>query len=121
MDTLDGLFESAIRRSRISAQGLRELIDEVPDVDDPIQINYWLRRGDEEIYLEGWCDRCLAGTGFPKMEEGGYSEKIAYIEELTPEILERKAKERGLQLIDGGFIEREDADNLYGVTWGVYK
>lgn len=110
-----------MRVRHISDSELDELIDDVPDVNRPSNINYWVKRGDEHIYLEGWCDKCLAGTGFPPMERGGTAEKIAYMEDLTPEILARKAQERGLELIEGGFKEIEDAEHLYGVTWGVYR
>lgn len=105
----------------ITTDEIRRLVDEVPDVDDPEEINYWVERGDFVVYLEGWSDKCLAGTGFPPMEEGGTTRKLAYIRDLTPGILERKAEERGLTLVRGGFLEREDASALYGVTYGVYR
>jgi len=97
-----------------------KLIEDMPDTADPSEINYWVTIGDKEVYLEGWSDECLAGTGFPTMERGGTAEKLTYIEDHTPLILSRKAKERGLKLIKGGFKELEEADNLYGVTWGIY-
>lgn len=103
---------------------LKKLIDTVPDVDDPSKINYWVTVGDKEIYLEGWADKCLAGTGFPPMEDGEWDAKIDYIKDLTPGILERKAKERGLEFISGGFVEKTDEDypeHLYGVTYGIYR
>jgi hypothetical protein len=107
--------------ARAPKGAIEKAIDAVPDVKDPGKINYWQTIGDEEIYLEGWSDKCLAGTGFPTMERGGTFEKIAYMQDMTPEILVRKAKERGLEFVEGGFIEREPADNLYGVTYGVYR
>ena len=76
----------------VTDEEIERLINEVPDTDDTMQINYWRRVNDEVIYLEGWCDKCLMGTGFPPMEEGGTGRKIAYIEDLTPGILEMKAK-----------------------------
>lgn len=107
----------------ISKEKLQKLIDAVPDIGDPEEtcINYWQKVGDKMLYLEGWADACLAGTGFPLMEEGETARKIAYIEDLTKEVLPRKAKERGLTLLEGGFEELEDAESLYGVTWGVYE
>ncbi len=103
---------------------LKKLIDEVPDVDDPSQINYWITVGDKEIYLEGWVDSCLAGTGFPPIEGGEWDQKIDYMKDLTPDILKRKAKERNLEFISGGFVEKTDEDypeHLYGVTYGIYR
>ena len=73
------------------------------------------------LYLEGWADACLAGTGFPLMEEGGTERKIQYIKDLSKEILPRKGKEQGLKLIASGFQETPDAENLYGVSWGIYE
>ncbi|MDP2753598.1 MAG: nucleotidyltransferase domain-containing protein [Nitrospirota bacterium] len=98
-----------------------EEIKKVPDVNDPKRINYWVQRGDKIIYIEGWCDKCLLGTGFPPMEKGGTFEKVMYMEDMTLKILEAKAKEKGLRLLRGGFAETEDKENLYGVTWGVFE
>lgn len=100
---------------------VESFIDDVPDENDPDVINYWQRIDDFAIYLEGWCDECLAGTGFPPMERGETREKVDYIRGLTPGILEKKAKEHNLTLLQGGFKELEDADHLYGVTWGIYR
>lgn len=100
---------------------IRELIDQVPDEDDPDILSYWVEVDDKMVYLEGWSDKCLAGTGFPPMEEGEIARKVAYIEDLTPGILERKAKERGLRLLEGRFVETPYEDNLYGVSYGIYE
>ena len=105
------------------SQAVQRLIEEVPDVDDPAEINYWKPLGNKWVYLEGWIDSCLAGTGFPPMEEGSWDAKVDYIKSLTPGILRRKAKERGLRLIEGGFVAKTDEDfpeHLYGVTWGLF-
>ncbi|MGQ9545934.1 MAG: hypothetical protein ACUVTR_02045 [Dehalococcoidia bacterium] len=109
------------RLTRAFKTQLRKLISDVPDVNDPSKINYWVKVDDKEVYLEGWCDKCLAGTGYPPMEAGETLAKLAYMKDMTKEILPRKAKERGLELIEGGFIELEEAKNLYGVTYGVYR
>lgn len=105
----------------ITMDEIKKLVDEVPDVNDPAKINYWVAKDDILIYLEGWSDDCLAGTGFPLMAEGNHENKINYIKDLTPGILKRKAEEKGLRLIKGGFMETEGATNLYGVTYGVYR
>jgi len=100
-----------------------EFIEEVPDENDPSAINYWVDMGDKKVYLEGWCDECLAGTGFPPIESGDWDEKIQYMVRKTREVLPRKAKERELSFIEGGFREFEAGDRgwLYGVTWGLYS
>lgn len=106
---------------------LRELIDRVPDIDDPGVLSYWVEVGDKLVYLEGWCDMCLISTGFPSMERGNHQEKIAYIEDITKQTLERKTKPKEnpygkeLRLIRGGFEELPDAENLYGVSYGIYE
>lgn len=110
------------------------LIEAVPDENDVFAINYWRDMGDKRVYLEGWCDKCLAGTGFPTIGRGEWDEKIQYMVRDTHRTLIRKQRreelplwlaqkeERGLTLIEGGFREFEagDRDWLYGVTWGVY-
>lgn len=108
-------------KNPISKKRLQELIDEVPDVNDPDIINYWVKVDGTMVYLEGWCDKCLISTGFPTIERGNHEEKIAYIEDMTEQTLEKKAKERGLRLIRGGFVELPDAVNLYGVSYGIYE
>lgn len=107
----------------IKSEDLLRLITAVPDIGDVEEtcITYWQKFKGKMIYLEGWADACLAGTGFPLMEEGSTGEKIDYIKDLSKEILPRKAKERGFKLIEGGFYEMPDATNLYGVTWGIFE
>lgn len=106
---------------------LRELIDQVPDLDAPEVLSYWVEVGDKLVYLEGWCDKCLIGTGFPSMEKGNHQEKLNYIEDLAEQTLERKTKpkenpyEKKLKLIRGSFEELPDAENLYGVSYGIYE
>lgn len=112
------------KQARVPATKLKELIDNVPDIDDPARINYWVELDDYLVYLEGWSDECLAGTGFPPIADGEWDRKVAYIKDLTPAILERKAKERNLEFLEGGFVEKTDEDYseyLYGVTYGVYR
>lgn len=98
-------------------------INGVPDKNDTMAINYWRDWGDRKVYLEGWIDKCLAGTGFPPMEGGEWDEKIQYMVRVTHRTLIEKERERGLTLIEGGFREFEAGDKawLYGVTWGVYE
>ena len=111
----------------IKKEELQKLIDDVPDVGDPEQtcISYWQKLPDGRmIYLEGWADACLAGTGFPLIGEGEWDKKITYIQDQTNEILPRQAKERGYKLVEGGFIPKTEDDfteHLYGVTWGIYE
>jgi len=99
-----------------------KLIKAVPDKNDTAAINYWVDIGDKIVYIEGWIDKCLAGTGFPDITEGGWSDKIDYIVELTNEILPRKARERSFSFLEGGFRQFEAGERawLYGVTWGIY-
>lgn len=109
------------------------LINDVPDEDDTGAINYWVDWGDKKVYLEGWIDQCLAGTGYPSMGEGEWQAKIDYMVKVGKSILTRKQEEKErpiglhppghLNLIEGGFREFEAGENewLYGVTWGVYR
>lgn len=111
---------------------INHLIEAVPDENDTILINYWEDMGDKRVYLEGWCDKCLAGTGFPSIERGDWDEKIQYMVRDTHRTLIQKQEEKNrpigfyppghLNLIEGGFREFEAGEkvNLYGVSWGVY-
>ncbi|GAI53329.1 unnamed protein product, partial [marine sediment metagenome] len=94
-------------------------------------INYWRDMGDRKVYLEGWIDQCLAGTGFPPMEGGEWDDKIEYMVRVGRRTLIEKQEEKNRPyigpgywpLIEGGFREFESGDKewLYGVTWGVYS
>jgi len=109
------------------------IIEEVPDEDDTGAINYWQDLDDKRVYLEGWIDQCLAGTGFPPMEGGEWDEKIQYMIRVGNRTLIEKQEEKNrpiglyppghLNLIEGGFREFEAGDRewLYGVTWGLYS
>lgn len=109
------------------------LIEEVPDKNDTFAINYWRDMNGKKVYLEGWCDKCLAGTGFPSIGGGDWDEKIQYMVRDAHRILIEKQEEKNrpiglyppghLNLIEGGFREFEAGDRewLYGVTWGLYS
>jgi len=107
-----------------------ELIGNVPDKNDTSAINYWVDFDDKIVYLEGWIDKCLAGTGFPGIGEGDWDAKIEYMVKDTKRTLREKQEESNRPfigpghwpLIEGGFREFEAGDRgwLYGVTWGVY-
>ena len=109
----------------LSKQTLNYIINKlenVPDTSNPENINYWIKLDDNLLlYIEGWSDECLSGTGFPKIDEGGTEEKLNYIRDLTPKILKKKAEERNLRLITGDFYETSDKINLYGITYGIYN
>lgn len=97
---------------------VQALIDAVPDVCDLKRISYWVPVGDLEVWVEGWCDKCLAGTVGQNMSP---ERRLEYIRDLTPEILLQKADARGMKLVRGGFVERDKAAKLYGVTYGIYR
>lgn len=121
---------SSTFNTREKAQ-IDRFINEVPDKNDTRAINYWLDWGDRKVYLEGWIDKCLAGTDFPPMEGGEWDEKIEYMVRVTHRTLIEKQEEKNrplgmepgfFRLVEGGFREFEAGDKewLYGVTWGVY-
>lgn len=125
-------------KSSLNAQEKAQIdkfIEAVPDEDDSLAINYWVDMGDKKVYLEGWIDKCLAGTGYPPMEGGEWDSKIQYMIRNTRRTLPRIQEESErmadpaevgyghFTLIEGGFREFEGGtkDWLYGVTWGVYS
>lgn len=110
------------------------LIEAIPDENNPLTINYWRDMGDKMVYLEGWADECLAGTGFTDITVGGWRDKIEFMLKETKKVLIEKQEEGNrpldvlipkgrLNLIEGGFREFPAGERgfLYGVTWGVYS
>ena len=125
--TLDSYLERARARMTLvpnvkkthhsNDEPFKSLASEVPDVDDPNRINYWKTIGDKQVYIEGWSSKCFAGTGLGEYEAEG---RLNYARDLTPQILDKKAKEKGLKLVEGQFIETPDKDFVYGVTIGIF-
>lgn len=92
----------------------------VPDLPEPSEIMAEIRDNDRVLWLEGWCDGCIASKGFPKKGEGMLQEKLNHIRQLTPGFLEERAKERGMTVQWSGFIPLYDKKFLYGVSWGIF-
>ena len=92
----------------------------VPDLPDPSEIMAEIHAKDQVLWLEGWCDGCIAGKGFPKKGEGMLQEKLDHIRKLTPGFLEERAKNRGMTVQSYGFIPLENKKFLYGVSWGIF-
>lgn len=92
----------------------------VPDMPKPSEIFAKIEAGDKVLWLEGWCDKCIAGKGFPPKGQGMLEEKLNYIREVTPEFLRRRAEDEGMVVQWSGFIPLKDKRHLYGVSWGVF-
>ena len=93
----------------------------VPDEPKPSEIIYEISDNDRTLWLEGWCDGCIAGRGFPPKGEGGLQEKLDHIRDLTPVFLEERAEERGMRVRDMGFVQLDDRKHRYGVSWGIFE
>ncbi|MFW9787544.1 MAG: hypothetical protein ACFFE2_10175 [Candidatus Thorarchaeota archaeon] len=92
----------------------------VPDLPKPSEIFAEVQDKDRLLWLEGWCDGCIAGKGFPPKGKGMLQEKLDYLRKLTPEILEERAKDRGMSVQWSGFLPLSDKEFLYGISWGVF-
>ncbi|MHA1495557.1 MAG: hypothetical protein ACTSRQ_16260 [Candidatus Thorarchaeota archaeon] len=92
----------------------------VPDIPKPSEIFAEIRGKDRMLWIEGWCDGCIASEGFPSKNEGMLQEKLAYIREATPKFLRQRAEEKGMDIMWSGFIPLEDKEFLYGVSWAVF-
>jgi hypothetical protein len=97
------------------------LTELVPDIPRPSEITAKIVAGDRTLWLEGWCDGCIAGRGFPPKGQGMLKEKLDYIREVTPEFLRRRAAERHMTVEWSGFIPLDDKKHLYGVSWAVFS
>lgn len=97
------------------------VVNLVPDLPKPSEIMAEIQGNDQMLWLEGWCDGCIASEGFPPKGEGMLQEKLDYIRNLTPEFLEDRAKKSGMTLQWSGFIPLNDKEFLYGVSWGIFR
>ncbi|MHA2462063.1 MAG: hypothetical protein ACXAEJ_12555 [Candidatus Thorarchaeota archaeon] len=88
----------------------------VPDIPKPSEILAEIQDKDRLLWLEGWCDGCIASKGFPPKGEGMLKEKLDYIKDLTPGFLEDRAKEKGMTVQWSGFLPLDDKEFLYGKT-----
>ena len=93
----------------------------VPDVPVPRELFAEIKGKDAALWLEGWCDGCIAGKGFPPKGDGMLREKLDYISEITPGFLQQRAEDRDMVVEGMGFIPLEDKEHLYGVSWGVFR
>jgi len=92
----------------------------VPDILKPSELFAEIKGKDKTLWLEGWCDGCIAGKGFPLKGAGMLKEKLDYIRKVTPEFLQQRAAERNMTVLWSGFIPLEDKEFLYGVSWAVF-
>ncbi len=113
---------STPREEPISVRELIVLLSRlVPDEPKPSEIMYEISDDDRTLWLEGWCDGCIAGKGFPPKGEGGLQEKLDHIRDLTPRFLEERAENRNMRVRDMGFVPLDDREYLYGVSWAIFE
>ncbi|MHA2379652.1 MAG: hypothetical protein ACXADO_07250 [Candidatus Thorarchaeota archaeon] len=93
----------------------------VPDIPKPSEIIAEIHDKDRVLWLEGWCDGCIASQAFPPKGEGMLQEKLDYIREKTPGFLEERAKKRGMTVQWSGFVPLSDKEHLYGVSWAIFQ
>jgi len=93
----------------------------VPDIPEPSKIFAEIDGKDRILWLEGWCDGCIAGEGFPPKGKGMLREKLNHINDITPKFLQRRAAERDMTVQWSGFIPLKDKTHLYGVSWGIFR
>ncbi len=97
------------------------VVNLVPDLPKPSEIMAEIQDRDRILWLEGWCDGCIASKGFPPKGEGMLQEKLDYIRDLTPGFLKDRAKERGMTVQWSGFLPMDDKEFLYGVSWAIFR
>jgi hypothetical protein len=93
----------------------------VPDIPEPSKIMFEIEHKDRVLWLEGWCDGCIAGKGFPPKGKGMLQEKLDHIRNLTPGFLKERAKKRGMLVQHSGFIPLDDKEFLYGISWAIFQ
>ena len=92
----------------------------VPDIPKPSELFAEIRGKDKVLWIEGWCDGCIASKGFPPKGKGMLQEKLNHIREITPKLLKQRAEEKNMDIIWSGFIPLENKEFLYGVSWAVF-
>lgn len=92
----------------------------VPDKGQPSEIIAKIETRDRTLWLEGWCDGCIAGRGFPPKGQGMLKEKLDYIREVTPGFLRQRAADRDMTVEWSGFLPLNDKEHLYGVSWAIF-
>lgn len=92
----------------------------VPDIPKPSEIFAEIKGKDSTLWLEGWCDGCIAGKGFPLKGQGMLDEKLDYIRKMAPDLLQDRAARRSMTVQWSGFIPLKDKKFLYGVSWAVF-
>lgn len=92
----------------------------VPDVPVPSDLFAEIKAKDRILWLEGWCDGCIAGKGFPPKGKGMLQEKLDHIREITPEFLQDRAKKKGMVVQWSGFLPLQNKEHLYGVSWAIF-
>lgn len=93
----------------------------VPDIPEPSKIIAEIEGNERLLWLEGWCDGCIADKGFPLKGEGMLQEKLDHIRDLTSGFLKKRAENRGMTVLWSGFVQLDDTEHLYGVSWGIFK
>ena len=92
----------------------------VPDIPEPSKIMYEIKHKDKILWLEGWCDGCIASEGFPPKGEGMLQEKLDHIAKITPGLLSERAKKREMKVQYSGFMPVDDKKFLYGISWAIF-
>ena len=92
----------------------------VPDIPEPSEIMYEIKHKDKILWLEGWCDGCIASKGFPPKGEGMLQEKLDHIASITPGLLKERAEKKGMKVQYSGFLPLDDKKFLYGVSWAIF-
>jgi len=92
----------------------------VPDIPKPSELFAEIRGKDRVLWIEGWCDGCIASKGFLPKGKGMLQEKLDYIREITPKFLKQRAEDKDMEIMWSGFIPLKDKEFLYGVSWAVF-
>ena len=93
----------------------------VPDIPEPRKIFAEIKGRDRILWLEGWCDGCIAEEGFPPKGQGMLKEKLDHINGITSGFLQRRAADRDMTVQWSGFLPLRDRKHLYGVSWGIFR
>lgn len=106
---------------------IKQLIESIPDSDDPSKTQLMIPVGDKMVFIESWCDRCYANL-FDDINIDDRSEKVDWARNQTEKIVKRQKslpqnqkKLQDKELVDYYFVEFPENEVNFGASIGIFQ
>ena len=102
---------------------IKNIIDEIPDSDIPMETNIIKKIGDEIIFIESWCERCFTNYDvYDREEMVDLAKKLTHKRlDIIPNLPQYSEIFKGKKLVDWEFMELPENDVNYALSIGLYK